>query len=49
VDRQTEGNSQYETGKRELEKYRCRWEDKIKMDLREIGWDGAHWIHLPHN
>jgi hypothetical protein len=23
-----------------------RWEDEIKMDLREIGWDGVHWIQL---
>jgi hypothetical protein len=27
-------------GKRPLEKARCRWEDNIKMDLREIGTDG---------
>jgi hypothetical protein len=25
---------------------RCRWEDNIKMDLTEIGIDGAHWIRL---
>jgi hypothetical protein len=25
-------------GKRPLERPRCRWEDGIKMDLREIGW-----------
>jgi hypothetical protein len=24
-------------GKRPLGRPRCRWEDKIKMDLREIG------------
>jgi hypothetical protein len=24
---------------------RHRWEDGIKMDLREIGW-GVEWIHL---
>jgi len=23
-----------------------RWEDNIKMDLREIGIDGANWIRL---
>jgi hypothetical protein len=23
-----------------------RWEDKIKMDLRQIGWEGTVWIHL---
>jgi hypothetical protein len=25
---------------------RCRWEDNIKMDLREIGINGANWIQL---
>jgi hypothetical protein len=25
---------------------RCRWENNIKMDLREIGIDGANWIRL---
>jgi hypothetical protein len=33
-------------GKRPLEKPRCRWEDNIKMDLREIGIDGSNWIRL---
>jgi hypothetical protein len=33
-------------GKRPLGRPRRRWEDKIKMDLREIGIDGANWIHL---
>jgi hypothetical protein len=23
-----------------------RWVDNIKMDLREIGWDGGDWINL---
>jgi hypothetical protein len=32
--------------KRPLGKPRCRWEDNIKMDLREIGIDGANWIRL---
>jgi hypothetical protein len=27
-------------GKRPLERSRCRWVDNIKMDLREIEWDG---------
>jgi hypothetical protein len=31
-------------GKRPLGRPRRRWEDKIKMDLREIGWDGVDWI-----
>jgi ribosome biogenesis protein Nip4 len=25
---------------------RCRWEDNIRMDLREIGCEGADWIRL---
>jgi hypothetical protein len=33
-------------GKRPLGRPRCRWEDNIKMDLREIGIDGANWILL---
>jgi hypothetical protein len=28
-------------GKRPLERARRRWEDGIKMDLREIGWGGG--------
>jgi hypothetical protein len=31
---------------RALGRPRCRWEDNIKMDLREIGIDGANWIRL---
>jgi hypothetical protein len=31
-------------GKRPLGRPRHRWEDNIKMDLREIGIDGAKWI-----
>jgi hypothetical protein len=33
-------------GKRPLERPRRRWEDNIKMDLMEIGIDGANWIRL---
>jgi hypothetical protein len=33
-------------GKRPLGRPRCRWMDSIKMDLREIGWDGIYWIDL---
>jgi hypothetical protein len=25
--------------------YRRRWEDNIKMDLREIGFEDVDWIH----
>jgi hypothetical protein len=33
-------------GKRPLGRPRRRWEDNIKMDLREIGIDGTKWIRL---
>jgi hypothetical protein len=33
-------------GKRPLRRPSHRWEDNIKMDLREIGIDGANWIRL---
>jgi hypothetical protein len=33
-------------GKRPLGRHRCRWEDNMRMDLREIGWDGMDWIDL---
>jgi hypothetical protein len=33
-------------GKRQLERPRRRWEDNIRMDLREIGWGGMDWIDL---
>jgi hypothetical protein len=33
-------------GKRPLGKHRRRWEDNIKLDLRETGIDGANWIYL---
>jgi hypothetical protein len=33
-------------GKLPLEGPRRRWEDWIKMELREFGWGGVEWIHL---
>jgi hypothetical protein len=33
-------------GKRPLGRPRRRWENNIKMDLREIGFGGVDWIHL---
>ncbi|KAJ4429418.1 hypothetical protein ANN_21587 [Periplaneta americana] len=33
-------------GKRPLGRPRCRWEDNIKMDLREVGCDDIEWIGL---
>jgi hypothetical protein len=33
-------------GKIPLGRLRHRWDDNIKMDLREIGWVGIDWINL---
>jgi hypothetical protein len=33
-------------GKRSLGRPRPRWMDNIKMDLREIEWDGMDWTDL---
>jgi hypothetical protein len=33
-------------GKRPLGRQRSRWADKIKTDLREIGWYGVEWINM---
>jgi hypothetical protein len=33
-------------GKRPLERPRHRCVENIKIDLREIGWDGMGWIDL---
>jgi hypothetical protein len=33
-------------GKRPLGRPRRRWEDNIKMDLREMGWNGVDWLEL---
>jgi hypothetical protein len=52
VERMGEGRNEYRVlmgkpeGKRPLERPRLRWEDGIKMDLREIGWGSVEWIHL---
>jgi hypothetical protein len=33
-------------GKRPRGRPRRRWENNLQMGLREIGWDGMHWINL---
>jgi hypothetical protein len=33
-------------GKRLIGRPRSTWADNIKMDLREIGWDGVDWIDV---
>jgi hypothetical protein len=36
-------------GKRPLERPRRRWEDNIKIDLREIGISGENWLRIGFN
>jgi hypothetical protein len=36
-------------GKRPLGRPRRRWVDNIKMDLREVGWDGMDWMDMAQN
>jgi hypothetical protein len=36
-------------GRRRLVRPRRRWEDNIKMDLQEVGWEGMDWIALTHD
>jgi hypothetical protein len=33
-------------GKRSLGRLRRRWEDGLKIDFRQTGWDSMEWIHL---
>jgi hypothetical protein len=33
-------------GRRPLERIRHKWEDNIKMDLREVEWESMRWIGL---
>ena len=33
------------TGKRPLGRPRCRWEDNIRMDLKEIGINSRNWVN----
>jgi hypothetical protein len=36
--------------RRPLEKPRCRWEDNIKMGLREVRWEiGSMWLRIGIN
>jgi hypothetical protein len=33
-------------GRRPLLRPRCRWDDNIKIDLIEEGWEDMDWIHM---
>jgi hypothetical protein len=55
VARMGEGRNAYKVligkpeGKRPLGRPRHRWEDGIRMDLREIGWGSIDWIQVALN
>jgi hypothetical protein len=36
-------------GRRPLGRPRRRWEDNIKIDLQEVGWEGVDWIYMAQN
>jgi hypothetical protein len=36
-------------GKIPLRQHRHKWEDNVRIDLREIGWKVVDWIHLAHD
>jgi hypothetical protein len=36
-------------GKEPVRRYRHKWEDNIKTDLGEMGWQGGYWIQLPED
>jgi hypothetical protein len=36
-------------GKIAVSRPRRRWENNIRMDLRQIGYEDVDWIHLPHD
>jgi hypothetical protein len=33
-------------GNRPLGRYRRIWKDNIKMDVREVWWEGVNWMYL---
>jgi hypothetical protein len=35
--------------KRPLGRPKRRWEDNIRMDVREIGWEGVDWNYMPED
>jgi hypothetical protein len=36
-------------GKKAPGRPRLRWEDNIRMDLREMRWEGVDYVHLPQD
>jgi hypothetical protein len=36
-------------GKRPIGRHSRRWKDIIRMDYKEMEWEGVDWWHLPHD
>jgi len=36
-------------GKKPLGRPRLIWEDNIKMDLQDVGWESINWIYVAQN
>jgi hypothetical protein len=36
-------------GRRSLGRPTHRWEDNIRIDFKEIGWEGMDWIDVPEH
>jgi hypothetical protein len=41
----THGRDEKPEGKRPLRRPRLRWEDNIRLNLREIRWEVRDWMH----
>jgi hypothetical protein len=39
-------NFVWETWREETVWETRKWEDNIKMDLKDVGWEGVDWIHV---
>jgi hypothetical protein len=33
-------------GRNQLKRLRRRWKVNIRIEIREVGWEGVDWIHL---
>jgi hypothetical protein len=33
-------------GRRPLGRPRCRWQDNIKINVKDVGWSGMDWFHV---
>jgi hypothetical protein len=45
-DKRTEAVIKKPEGTRSLGRYNYRWQDNIKINIKETGWKDVDWIHL---